>query len=154
MQASRTAESRDVTMMPEAINTLLELADVAARRAYAPYSRLQVGAAVESVAGGRYAGCNVENAAYPCGGCAEQHAIAAAVCAEGPTLRLRAVAISAFDAHGQAMAIPPCGACRQRIIELGPDARVAYRGADGAVQQFSIDELLPHRFVLSATDRP
>lgn len=125
---------------------LLELAGHAGRQAYAPYSRLSVGAAVLTAAGGRYAGCNVENAAYPSGGCAEQHAIAAAVQAEGPGMRLRAVAISASHADGQALPIPPCGACRQRIAEFGDDVEIVYAAADGSLVRTSLLALLPQGF--------
>jgi cytidine deaminase len=124
---------------------LLERARQALVNAYAPYSRLQVGAAVLSAAGNVYAGCNVENAAFPSGGCAEHHAIAAAVCAEGPGLDLVAVAVAARGQGGE-QPIVPCGACRQRIREFGQDARVISAGADGGVLERSIAELLPDGF--------
>ena len=129
---------------------LLELAEQAGQNAYAPYSRLQVGAAVLTEAGGRYSGCNVENAAYPSGGCAEQHAIAAAVRAEGPGMRLAAVAISARDGRGESIAIPPCGACRQRIAEFGEVVEIAFAGGDGDVVSSSLAVLLPQGFRLQA----
>lgn len=127
---------------------LLELAEQAGQQAYAPYSRLLVGAAVLTTAGGRYSGCNVENAAYPSGGCAEQHAIAAAVRAEGPGMRLVAVAISARDGRGESLAIPPCGACRQRIAEFGDAVEIAFAGGDGTVVRTTLGVLLPQGFRL------
>lgn len=127
---------------------LLELAEQAGQQAYAPYSRVRVGAAVLTAAGGRFSGCNVENAAYPSGGCAEQHAIAAAVRAEGPGMRLLAVAISARDAHGNAMPISPCGACRQRIAEFGDAVEIAFAGGDGAMVRTTLAVLLPQGFRL------
>lgn len=129
---------------------LLEAASQALANAYAPYSRLRVGAAVLTEAGGMYSGCNVENAAFPIGGCAEHHAIAAAVRAEGPGMRLRAVAIGARDAAGAAVAIPPCGACRQLIHEFGGAAEVAFLGHRGEMRRFAIGELLPQSFSLAA----
>lgn len=130
--------------------TLLTTAAQALERAYAPYSKLRVGAAVLTEAGGVYSGCNVENAAFPVGGCAEHHAIAAAVRAEGPTMRLRAVAIGARDAGDAAVAIPPCGACRQLIREFGAEVEVAFLGRDGEMLCFGIEELLPQSFALDA----
>lgn len=129
---------------------LLATAAQALECAYAPYSKLRVGAAVLTEAGGVYSGCNVENAAFPVGGCAEHHAIAAAVRAEGPTMRLRAVAISARDAGDVAVAIPPCGACRQLIREFGDEVEVAFLGRDGELLRFGIEELLPQSFALDA----
>src|ERR1700744_4392266 len=101
---------------------LIARATETARRAYAPYSAFHVGAAVETEAGGVFAGCNVENAAYPTGGCAERHAIAAAVAAEGPEMRLKAVAVVALDPIGVPVPCAPCGSCRQAIVEFGPKA--------------------------------
>lgn len=125
---------------------LMQAAEQALLQAYAPYSRLRVGAAVRSLSGAIYVGCNVENAAFPIGGCAEHHAIAAAVMAEGPTVRLQAVAVCALDHEDQPVAIPPCGACRQFIFEFGPAAEVSFPGRDGSVFSISIAELLPHTF--------
>ncbi len=132
---------------------LMALAAAASRQAYAPYSQLHVGAAIETVRGGRYAGCNVENGALPSGGCAELHAIGAAILAEGPTVQIARVAISATDAEGIPMPIPPCGACRQRIVEFGRSAEVCFLGPDARMVRMRAEELLPQIFVLGKRER-
>jgi homotetrameric cytidine deaminase len=113
--------------------------DVGAR-AYVPASGFAVGCAVRTASGRVYAGCNVENASYGLSICAERAAIAAAVAAEGPATRITAVAV-----HADAASCSPCGACRQVIAELGPDAVVTYR-RDGHVVSRPIAELLPDAF--------
>lgn len=127
---------------------LRQAATGAAGQAYAPYSGLQVGAALLSEAGQIHCGCNVENGALPIGGCAERAAIAAAVVAEGPGFRLAAIAVVAFTADGAAVHVPPCGACRQALIEFGPAAQVGFLGADGQWSMTTSAALLPHYFVL------
>jgi cytidine deaminase len=102
----------------------------AALKAYAPYSAFRVGAAVKTAAGATYVGCNVENASFPVGGCAERHAIAAAVAAEGQGMRLAAIAVVALDPLGDEVVCAPCGACRQAILEFGGEAMVIFRAAD------------------------
>lgn len=109
-------------------------------RAYAPASGFAVGCAVRTESGRVYTGCNVENASYSLTICAERAAIAAAVAAEGPAMRITAVAV-----HADAASCSPCGACRQVIAEFGPDALVSYR-RDGAVVRRPIAELLPDAF--------
>jgi cytidine deaminase len=99
-----------------------------------------VGAAVRTLAGGVYTGCNVENASYGLSCCAERSAVFAAVAAEGPGMRLVEVAV-----HAAAHSVPPCGACRQVIAEFGPHARVLFPSG-GAVTAMRADELLPGRF--------
>ena len=128
---------------------LLDESMQALKNAYAPYSQLFVGAALRSVSGLMYSGCNVENGAFSIGNCAERNAIAAAVRAEGPSFQLSVIAISATDRHGNALPIPPCGACRQMIREFGSDAQVLFLGADGAILHTKIGELLPHSFSLA-----
>lgn len=126
--------------------------DIQARQAllsaYAPYSRLRVGAAVLSTTGQIYRGCNVECASYSIGSCAERTAIAAAILAEGPSLELAEVAICALDGSDIEQAIPPCGACRQLILELGPNAYVRFLGQDHVRQHMAIKTLLPQAFTL------
>jgi len=121
---------------------LMEVARRASERAYAPYSRFRVGAAVRTATGAVYAGCNVENASYGLSCCAERSAVFAAVAAEGPAMRLVEIAVHA-DAHS----VPPCGACRQVLAEFGPPARVLFRSG-GAVTALRVDELLPAAFEL------
>ncbi|MGX5735380.1 cytidine deaminase [Bosea thiooxidans] len=110
-------------------------------RAYAPYSRFKVGAAILADDGAVYAGCNVENASYPVGSCAEAGAIAAMIGAG-------AQAICAVLVFGEgAELVTPCGACRQRIREFAtPETPVAIAGPDGIRARFALVELLPASF--------
>jgi cytidine deaminase len=100
-----------------------------------------------SQSGSIYIGCNVENSAFPVGGCAERHAIAAAVAAEGHAMRLSAIAIVALDPSGDPVPCAPCGACRQAIIEFGPGAEVIFRAdAQNAAVTVTAEALLPGAF--------
>src|SRR5512140_951897 len=101
---------------------LLEAAGEVMRKAYAPYSRFRVGAALLTETGAIFSGANVENASYGLTLCAERAAVAAAVAAEGPGLKILALAVVS-DSPG---AFPPCGACRQVIREFGEDAIVIF----------------------------
>lgn len=127
-------------------DTLRARALAAAEHAYAPYSQLHVGAALRASSGKIYTGCNVENASFSIGGCAERAAIAAAVQAEGSAFRLDAIAVAAFAANGTALPITPCGACRQALVEFGATAQVSFRQPDGVWLEVSADALLPYRF--------
>ena len=109
-------------------------------RAYAPYSRFPVGAALECEDGTVYTGCNVENAAYPAGICAERNAIFHAV-AEGHT-RFRRIVIAGRSRDF----CVPCGMCRQVMREFSTDLEIICLNADGAEQVYTLDELLPHGF--------
>jgi cytidine deaminase len=111
---------------------LVEKADAAAARAYAPYSRYLVGAVVRTRDGHEFAGVNVENAAYPLGVCAEKTAIAAAVTAGYGPGELEAIGITAS----------PCGGCRQWLHEFRI-GEVSYRGDDGRIRTATPAELLP-----------
>lgn len=146
--ASRSDSDLDPDMNMQQTETLRALAVAAAQHAYAPYSRLRVGAALRSVAGGVYRGCNVENGAYPLGSCAERGAIAAAMQAEGPSFRLAEIAVAAFSADDTALPVSPCGGCRQVLVEFGPEAAVSFHQPDGSWAYVSADALLPWRFVL------
>lgn len=134
-----------------ALNELRAAAMRAAQQAYAPYSRLNVGAALRSASGVVYSGCNVENGASPIGICAERAALSAAVLAEGAAFRLAAISVVAFAAAGIHLAVPPCGSCRQALVEFGPGAEVEFLGADGSWTRTTADALLPHRFVMPPT---
>jgi cytidine deaminase len=125
---------------------LVERAAEAARSAYAPYSAFRVGAALLTKAGAVVTGCNVENASFPVGGCAERHAIAAAVMGEGPEMRLAAIAVVALDPLGEPVACAPCGACRQAILEFGADARVIFLAGQDGMVEVAAAELLPGAF--------
>lgn len=121
---------------------LVEAALSARERAYAPYSRFRVGAAVLTAEGEVFRGCNVENAAYPEGTCAEAGAIAAMIAGGGREIRLVAVAGS-----GPAPCVP-CGGCRQKIREFAtPLTRVLVAGETGEVLlDEAFEALLPRSF--------
>ena len=121
---------------------LIAAAVLARQKAYAPYSRFLVGAAVKDEHGRIHAGCNVENAAYPMGSCAETGAIAAMVLAGGARIAEAAV-VGSGSRH-----VPPCGGCRQRLREFGtPDLAVHICDEQGMVHRsFTLDELLPASF--------
>lgn len=120
---------------------LVTLAWQARARAYAPYSRFKVGAAIRGRNGGLYGGCNVENAAYPLGCCAEASAISAMIL-DGET----AIAEVAVLADGPEL-ITPCGGCRQRLREFAPDATPIYLcGPGGHRRTVTLGDLLPLSF--------
>ena len=119
---------------------LVEAAQEARRWAYAPYSHYAVGAALLTSSGKVYDGCNVENAAYPTGMCAERVAVFKAVSAG----ELSFTAIAVVTANGGA----PCGACRQVLAEFGVDTLVIVADAEGRiVLENSLVELLPGAFL-------
>ena len=121
--------------------SLLEAAIAVRANAYVPYSRFKVGAAILTADGHIYAGCNVENAAYPNGVCAETSAISAMV--QGGAKKIRAIAVVA----GGTKLVTPCGGCRQRIAEFAdPDTPVHVCGPDGVRKTFTIADLLPESF--------
>lgn len=129
------------------LDALLAAADAVAKRAYAPYSRFLVGAALLTESGEIVTGCNVENVSYGLTICAERNAIFAAV-AQGHT-RFQAVAIVQGHLEGPppAGACWPCGACRQVLAEFAPHLPVVLRGPEGP-ELHSLDALLPSRFDL------
>ncbi len=121
--------------------SLIEAAAKVRANAHAPYSRFRVGAAIRSASGAVYLGCNVENAAYPEGTCAEAGAIAAMVAA-GET-RIKEVAVIADSPDP----VAPCGGCRQRLREFSdPDVVVTMANVKGSMRTMRIDELLPGAF--------
>jgi cytidine deaminase len=121
------------------VSDSLEAAARAAQgKAYAPYSRYCVGAALEADDGAIYAGCNVENASYGLTICAERAAVAAAVAAGARTFR-RIVVVSDSDPPG-----PPCGACRQVLAEFG-EFEVTAIGPTRTMR-WTVAELLPAAF--------
>lgn len=110
-------------------------------KAYAPYSKFQVGVAILADDGKIYSGCNVENAAYPIGNCAEASAIAAMIA--GGAHRIKRVYVTGPGATP----VTPCGGCRQRIREFADlDVVVVSHGIDGAPLEQTIAQLLPHSF--------
>ncbi|NBC23486.1 MAG: cytidine deaminase [Gammaproteobacteria bacterium] len=124
---------------------LMEQALAVRDRAHAPYSAYRVGAAVMDEDGRIHVGCNVENAAYPEGLCAEAGAIAAMVAAGGR--RIRAIAVA--GGHDTPGACTPCGGCRQRIREFADaETRIVLLDGAGATVSYGIDDLLPYSFLL------
>jgi cytidine deaminase len=110
-------------------------------RAYAPYSKFKVGAAILADDGKIYSGGNVENAAYPNGVCAETSAISAMVLGGGK--KIQEIALVA----GGPKLVTPCGGCRQRIAEFAdPETLVHICDPDGLKTSFTIAELLPASF--------
>ncbi|MBO9444472.1 cytidine deaminase [Ruegeria sp. R14_0] len=121
--------------------TLKDAALSVREKAYAPYSNFKVGAAIRSKSGQVFAGCNVENVAYPEGTCAEAGAIAAMVAAG--ELELSEVYVVASSPQP----VPPCGGCRQKLAEFGKrDVKVTLATVDGAEFETTIGDLLPGAF--------
>ncbi|MBR2666966.1 MAG: cytidine deaminase [Oscillospiraceae bacterium] len=119
---------------------LIQTAQAMLDRAYAPYSRYPVGAALLCADGTVFTGCNVENASSPCGICAERTAVAKAV-SEGHTDFVRLAVISRADGP-----CTPCGMCRQVLYEFAPELELLCCGGDGSVLKTGLRELLPHGF--------
>jgi len=120
---------------------LFAAAETVRANAYAPYSRFQVGAAILADDGKIYAGCNVENAAYPVGNCAEPSAIAAMLAGGGK--RIKRIYVTG---PGTAP-VTPCGGCRQRIREFAdPDVVIISHGIAGEPLFATLEQLLPHSF--------
>ncbi|HEU4517939.1 MAG TPA: cytidine deaminase [Microvirga sp.] len=124
-----------------AVEDLFAAARAAQARAYAPYSGFRVGAAICTPEGQVFAGCNVENAAYPQGACAETGAIAAMIAGGGARI---AEILVVGDGD---LLCTPCGGCRQRIREFaGPQTPVHVAGPEGVRRRFTLGELLPYSF--------
>jgi cytidine deaminase len=126
---------------------VLQLTDAAADaagQAYAPYSGFRVGAALLLEDGAIVTGANVENASYGLTICAERSAVVRAIAERGPTMRVRACAITNLNRA----ASPPCGACLQVLSEfMEPASRVIFLGESGW-EDHGFDEVFPHRFAL------
>ena len=120
---------------------LFAAAEAVRAKAYAPYSRFSVGAAILADDGKIYVGCNIENAAYPVGNCAEPSAIAAMIA--GGAKRIRRIYVTGPGSSP----VTPCGGCRQRIREFADqDVVVISHGIDGAPLVQTIAQLLPYSF--------
>ena len=120
---------------------LLKAAREAQSRAYAPYSKFFVGAAVLDENGRVHAGCNVENAAYPLGDCAETGAIGGMVLGGGTRVKTLLVVGAGTEP------VTPCGGCRQKLREFGaPDTPVLIANRDGILARYTLGELLPASF--------
>lgn len=121
-------------------NALRRAAADAMARAYAPYSRYPVGAALECADGTIVPGCNVENASFPAGICAERSAVAAAVSAG----RRQFVRLALCTTGDQPAA--PCGVCRQVLMEFAPALDIVSYTPAGAEARWSLGQLLPAPF--------
>jgi cytidine deaminase len=118
---------------------LIDLANEARRRAYAPYSLYPVGAALRTKTGRIFTGCNIENAAYPTSICAERVAVYKAV-SEGE-MDLEVIAVVTPNGG------TPCGSCRQVMVEFNPDMLVLVADGEGRlVQETTVAGLLPGAF--------
>ena len=127
--------------MSDTFGPMLDLARRALANAHAPYSRFRVGACLRAAGGRLHAGCNVENASYPVGQCAEATAIGAMVAAGDRTV-VEVVIVTEGPEP-----CPPCGRCRQQLAEFaGPDARIHLCGPDGLRLTITLGELLPLAF--------
>ncbi|SVA58086.1 uncharacterized protein METZ01_LOCUS110940 [marine metagenome] len=121
---------------------MIERAAAVRGHAHAPYSGFHVGACIRAESGRLYAGCNVENAAYPQGQCAEATAIGAMV--SGGDTKIAEILVMGDGAH----LCTPCGGCRQRLSEFaGPEMPVHMCGPEGLRQTISLGDLLPYAFV-------
>jgi len=127
--------------MSQPLEPMLDLARRALENAHAPYSRFRVGACLRAESGRLHAGCNVENAAYPVGQCAEATAIGAMVAAGDR--RIVEVVLLTEGAEP----CSPCGRCRQQLAEFaGPEARVHLCGPEGVRVSTTLGALLPLAF--------
>lgn len=116
----------------------------AMERAYAPYSQFRVGAALVGADGTIFVGCNVENAAYPAGICAERAALSAAVAGGVRRFDLLVIASEADEPT------PPCGMCRQALVEFAPTLAILSFTRDGGLAEWDLGTLLPHPFTPGA----
>ena len=129
------------------LGVLRERALAVMDRAYAPYSNFRVGASLLASDGTIADGCNVENAAYPVGICAERGALAAAIARGSRTFEAIAIATEADEPT------PPCGMCRQMLEEFSPHMLVVSVTRSGGEARWSLDELLPKAFTPHSLER-
>ncbi len=128
--------------MTKVLEEMLALARQVQKKAYAPYSNFQVAAVVRASSGQLYAGCNVENAAYPEGWCSETSAIAAMVAAGEQEI----AEVVVLGGDGKVLCTP-CGGCRQRIREFAvAETAIHVCGPEGLMRTFTLAELLPDSF--------
>ncbi|HVJ06334.1 MAG TPA: cytidine deaminase [Candidatus Saccharimonadales bacterium] len=125
---------------------LLQSAGLAMERAYAPFSKFHVGAAILTQSGEIFTGCNVENSSFGLTNCAERTAIFTAVAAGALNAERELLAVAVVNREG--VPCSPCGACRQVIFEFGPEAVVIYRASSGEMAQTLAKDLLPEGFRL------
>jgi cytidine deaminase len=144
---TRTTEALGLPGDDRTMRTLRERAFAAMERAYAPYSKFRVGAALLASDGSITEACNVENASYPVGVCAERAAVAAAVARGNQSFAAVLIATEADDPT------PPCGMCRQMLVEFAPHLLVIAATRSGREARWTLDELLPKAFTPLSMDR-
>ena len=140
-----STDARETT--PGAWQLLRERAQGAMLKAYAPYSNFRVGAALLASDGSVVEGCNVENASYPAGICAERVAVGAAVARGLKDFQALALATEADTPTS------PCGICRQVLMEFAPNLSVLSVARDGAEARWTMSELLPDAFTPTSLGR-
>jgi len=148
---SKISVYQDRTELPEELSSLLAQAEAAAKRAYAPYSHFQVGAAILLNNGKVITGCNQENAVYPCGLCAERTAAFAASAAY-PEVPFNKIVITAINPVSPLQTpVSPCGSCRQVLYEyeqkFNQPIEVILAGEEGPIYHLNcVADLLPYTF--------
>jgi cytidine deaminase len=132
--------------MSPASDEQVEAATRVMERAYAPFSGFRVGAVLRSVDGRLHAGCNVENSAFPAGICAERAALAAAVAGGAREF------VSLTIATEATLPTPPCGLCRQALVEFAPHLEIVSATTQGARAQWNLLDLLPSPFTTASLE--
>jgi cytidine deaminase len=145
--AGKVGGARGAAAEDHEARALRDRAMAAMERAYAPYSSFQVGAALLGGDGSITEACNVENAAFPAGTCAERAALASAVARGVRSFRVLTIATTAEEPA------PPCGMCRQALIEFSPDLEVVSVTRNGKEARWRLSDLLPYAFTPRSLDR-